>query len=581
MSEPDVASPARLPWGVAALLLATADALAARFGAVAVRGELSGFSRAGSGHCYFALKDIDGAPALLRCALFRRAATLVNFAPSDGQQVEVRGRLGIYEARGELQMVVESLQRLGTGTLYEEFLRRRARLEAQGLFDAARKRPLPAFPAAVGVITSLGAAALHDVLTTLQRRAPQLRVVVYPSAVQGAEAPAALAAALRLAGARAEVDTLLLVRGGGSLEDLWAFNDERVVQAVAASPLPVVCGVGHETDFTLCDLAADLRAPTPTAAAELAAPSRDEALAAVKANELSLRRALERALQARAQRLDTLALRLGQPARGLLGQSQRLHELAGRLARAVAARRERLAETPQRQGDRLARALAARLQAERLRLEAASQHLMAHDPQRVLKRGYAWVEGPDGRAIVSATALRVGQSVRGVWADGRAEMQVQQVEALPPTAVKAAAYNRDCSAHITPIKRNHTMEHTLPALPYAIDALAPHYSKETLEFHHGKHHNAYVVNLNNLQKGTEFETLSLEDIIKKSSGGIYNNSAQIWNHTFFWNCMKPAGGGEPGGALAAAINAKWGSYAAFREAFVKSAVGNFGSGWTW
>ena len=434
MFEPQEAQPARLPWGVAALLLATGDAIAARFGAVAVRGELSGYSRAGSGHCYFALKDIDGAPALLRCAMFRRAATLVNFAPADGQQVEVRGRLGIYESRGELQMVVESLQRLGTGTLYEEFLRRRAKLEAQGLFDAARKRPLPAFPRAIGVVTSLGAAALHDVLTTLRRRAPHVRVVVYPSLVQGAEAPAALAAALQLAGQRAEVDTLLLVRGGGALEDLWAFNDERVVQAIAASPLPVVCGVGHETDITLCDLAADLRAPTPTAAAELAAPSRDDALAAVQARTQLLQRALERTLQARAQRLDTLALRLGQPARGLRGQVQRLDDLAGRLRRALQTRRERLAEAPGRAGERLSRALAGRLQAERLRLEAASQRLQAHDPHRVLQRGYAWVEASDGRAVVSALALNAGQQVRAVWSDGRAEMQVQRVEPLPPTA---------------------------------------------------------------------------------------------------------------------------------------------------
>ncbi|MDO9075060.1 MAG: exodeoxyribonuclease VII large subunit [Rubrivivax sp.] len=434
MAEPAEAQPARLPWGVAALLLATGDAISARFGAVAVRGELSGFSRAGSGHCYFALKDIDGAPALLRCAMFRRAATLVDFAPADGQQVEVRGRLGIYEARGELQMVVESLQRLGTGTLYEEFLRRRAKLEAQGLFDAARKRPLPAYPRAIGVVTSLGAAALHDVLSTLQRRAPQVRVVLYPSLVQGAEAPAALAAALRLAGVRNEVDILLLVRGGGSLEDLWAFNDERVVQAVAASPLPVVCGVGHETDITLCDLAADLRAPTPTAAAELAAPARDEALATVQARALQLQRALERTLQVRAQRLDTLALRLGQPARGLAGQSQRLVELAGRLRRAVQARQVRMSEAPARLAQRLARALAGHLQTERLRLEAASQRLQGHDPHRVLQRGYAWVEAADGRAVVSALSLHAGQPVRAVWVDGRAQMQVQRVEPLPPTA---------------------------------------------------------------------------------------------------------------------------------------------------
>ena len=442
VAEPQEAQSARLPWGVAALLLATSDSLAARFGAVAVRGELSGFSRASSGHCYFALKDIEGAPALLRCAMFRRAATLVDFAPGDGQQVEVRGRLGIYEARGELQMVVESLQRLGAGTLYEEFLRRRARLQALGLFDAARKRPLPAYPAALGVVTSLGAAALRDVLTTLQRRAPQLRVVIYPSAVQGADAPAALAAALRLAGQRREVDALLLVRGGGSLEDLWAFNDERVVQAVAASPMPVVCGVGHETDITLCDLAADLRAPTPTAAAELAAPARDDALLVLRTRQAALQRLLDRGLQAVAQRLDTLAQRMGQPARGLQGQRQRLQELAGRLQRAVQHRHERLAQEPTRLAQRLARALTTQLQAEGQRLTAAALRLQAHDPQRVLQRGYAWVESADGRPVLSAHALRPGQTVRAVWADGRATAQVSSVEprleprleTLPPQA---------------------------------------------------------------------------------------------------------------------------------------------------
>ncbi len=421
----------RLPWGVASLLLATSDALAARFGAVTVRGELSGFSRAGSGHCYFALKDTDGAPALLRCAMFRRAAVLVDFAPADGQQVEVRGRLGIYEARGELQMVVESLQRLGTGTLYEEFLRRRARLQAMGLFEAGRKQPLPAFPQALGIVTSLGAAALHDVLTTLQRRAPQVRVVVYPSLVQGADAPAALVAALQRAGERREVDALLLVRGGGSLEDLWAYNDERVVQAIAACPLPVVCGVGHETDLTLADLVADLRAPTPTAAAELAAPARDEAMVALQQREQRLQRALERTLQQQAQRLDTLALRLGQPARRLQGQVQRLDALAGRLQRAVQLRRERLTEAPARLQDRLQRAVALRLQAERQHLQAAQQGLQAHDPHRVLQRGYAWVESADGRPVLSVQALRAGQAVRAVWADGQALAEVQRVLPRP------------------------------------------------------------------------------------------------------------------------------------------------------
>ena len=238
-------------WSVAGLLQAVADALAARLGAVTVRGEISGFTRAASGHCYFTLKDSDGQAALLRCAMFRRAAGLLDFRPADGHQVELRGRITVYESRGELQCVVEAMARLGAGSLFELFLRLKSRLEAAGLFDAARKRPLPAHPRAVGVVTSLGAAALHDVLTAIRRRASHVRVVVYPSLVQGPEAPAQLVAAIAQAGQRAEVDVLIVCRGGGSLEDLWAFNDEAVVRALVACPIPVVCGVGHETDVTL------------------------------------------------------------------------------------------------------------------------------------------------------------------------------------------------------------------------------------------------------------------------------------------------------------------------------------------
>lgn len=432
VAEPQEALSPRLAWSVCALLLATGDVLAARFGGVTVRGELSGFSRAGSGHCYFVLKDTEGAPALLRCAMFRRAALLLDFGPADGQQVEVRGRLAVYESRGELQLVVESLQRLGAGTLYEEFLRRRARLQAAGVFDAARKRPLPVFPTALGIVTSPGAAALHDVLSTLQRRAPHVRVVIYPSPVQGADAPAGLVAALRLAAQRNEVDALLLVRGGGSLEDLWAFNDERLVRAVADCPLPLVCGVGHETDITLCDLAADLRAPTPTAAAELAAPTRDDALGLLRSRQAGLQRALERAVLTRGQRLDTLALRLSQPARALLGQAHRLQTLAARMQRVLQHRRQQAAAEAPRWADRLARALAVQLQQRHQRLAAVEQQLQAHDPRQVLQRGYAWVETLDGRPIVSVRALRPGQAVRAVWADGRADAEVLKVEPAPP-----------------------------------------------------------------------------------------------------------------------------------------------------
>jgi exodeoxyribonuclease VII large subunit len=421
------ALPLRHTWDVGALLLATSDLLAARFGAVAVRGELSGFTRAASGHCYFSLKDSGGAPALLRCAMFRRAAGLLDFRPADGQQVELRGRLGVYDARGELQLVVESMQRVGAGTLYEEFLRLRARLQAAGLFDPARKRPLPPHPRALGVVTSLQAAALRDVLSALARRVPHLPVVVYPCPVQGPEAPPAIAAALALAAGRAEVDLLLLVRGGGALEDLWAFNDERVVRAVAASPLPVVCGVGHETDVTLADLAADLRAPTPTAAAELAAPAREDLLAALDGSAAALRRAAERLLQARAQRLDRLALRLGQPAAALAEQRRHLLALQHRLALAAAQVRSAQAQALQRQAQALARGLQRALQQQRWRLQTQAQRLQALDPQQVLQRGYAWVEDEQGRAVTAAAALQPGQRVSAVWHDGRAQAQVLAV----------------------------------------------------------------------------------------------------------------------------------------------------------
>ncbi len=439
MVEPESAAgaggfaPARTPWGVSALLLATGDALAARFGAVAVRGELSGLVRAASGHCYFSLKDAAGAGGVLRCAMFRRAASLMDFQPADGQQVDVRGRLGVYEARGELQLVVESMQRVGAGSLYEEFLRLRARLQGLGLFDSVRKRALPVFPRAIGVVTSLGAAALRDVLTTLQRRAPHLHVVIYPSLVQGAEAPAALVAALQEAGRRAEVDTVLLVRGGGALEDLWAFNDERVVRAVAVCPLPVVCGVGHETDITLCDLAADLRAPTPTAAAELAAPVRDEALALLQARQAGLQRSVQRVLQQQAQRVDTLALRLGQPGRAIWGQAERLAALQQRLRQALVQRRARHAQEPGQRAQRLTQALQQQLSRATLRLDAAEHRLQGLNPARVLKRGYAWIEGEGGRPVVSVRALQAGQAVRAVWADGHADARVTAVEPLLPS----------------------------------------------------------------------------------------------------------------------------------------------------
>jgi exodeoxyribonuclease VII large subunit len=420
----------RLVWSVGALVRAVGDALAARFVTVAVEGELAGFTRAASGHCYFTLKDPAGG-AVLRAAMFRRAAALLQELPRDGQRVEVRGRLGVYEARGELQLVAESLKPAGEGTLYEQFLRLKARLEAEGLFDAARKRALPAFPRRIGIVTSTAAAALHDVLVTLARRAPHVPVVVYPAPVQGAAAPPALAEAIASAGRRAEVDLLLVCRGGGSLEDLWAFNDERVVRAIAACALPVVCGVGHETDVTLADFAADLRAPTPTAAAELAVPATAELLAGLQAIAGVLADRIGARLDQAAQRLDRMQLRLARPAVVLHEHTRRLDRLADRaghaLRRAVEQRALRLDVLP----PRLARALQTLLAHRVQRLEGAAQRLAGIDPQRVLARGYAWLADAQGRPIGSAAALAPGDAVRAVLADGEADLRVDAVRPAP------------------------------------------------------------------------------------------------------------------------------------------------------
>ncbi len=417
---------------VAELVHGIADTLATRFGACSVRGEVSGFARAASGHCYFNLKDADGGSALLRCAMFRRAASLLAFAPADGQLVELRGRVGVYEPRGELQFVAEAMQRAGAGALYEQFLQTKARLQALGLFDPGRKRRLPDYPRAVGIVTSIGAAALRDVLTSLARRAPQVHIIVYPSPVQGSDAPAGLAAAIGLASQRAEVDALIVCRGGGSLEDLWAFNDERVVRAVVAASMPVVCGVGHETDVTLSDFAADLRAPTPTAAAELVAPTRADCLDVLAAHARSMRRGVRGAIDGHAQRLDRTASRLSRPSQGIRQQAQRLALLAQRLAhrvpRALESRRVELA----RSETELRRSVAQRLVMHDQRLDGFATRLRALDPKQVLARGYAWLSDENGRAVVSARDLAVGATLQAILGDGSAEVEVRNVRLQPP-----------------------------------------------------------------------------------------------------------------------------------------------------
>ncbi len=427
MGERDFDAPSRLVWSVAGLVQAVADALAARFPVCVVRGELSAFTRAASGHCYFSLKDADGAAALLRCAMFRRAASMLDFAPADGQLVELRGRLAVYEPRGELQFVVEGMQRAGAGALYEQFLRLKARLEAQGLFSAERKRPIAAFPHRLGVVTSLAAAALRDVLTTLARRSPHVEVIVYSSLVQGADAPPALVQALQEASERGEVDTLLLVRGGGSLEDLWSFNDERVVRAVAACRIPVICGVGHETDLTLADLAADLRAPTPTAAAELAAPATAACLETLAVLQRRAGQRLHAGLDAQAQRLDGLALRLARPAEGVQARRQQLALLDQRLAAAGLRLADRHGQRLGQLAQRMARALTVDRAARAQRLEAFGQRLDALDPQHVLARGFAWLTDERGRVLQSVRQLSPGQAVNARLADGAADLTVTRV----------------------------------------------------------------------------------------------------------------------------------------------------------
>jgi len=438
-------------WTVSALCRAVADALDGQFNPVTVRGEISGFSRAASGHCYFSIKDDTGQ---IRCAMFRRAVSLMDFAPRDGELVEVRGRLGVYEARGDLQLIVESMERAGQGALFEQFLRLKAKLEAEGLFDPAHKRAAPAHPRAIGVVTSLGAAAWHDVMTALQRRVPHIPVLMVPALVQGAGAAATLAQALQgLYAFTAEdnplsppVDVILLVRGGGSMEDLWSFNDENLARVIAQSPVPLICGVGHETDFTIADFVADVRAPTPTAAAEMAATDRSVGLESLSVLEHRLTRGLQRQQDRQAQAVDSVAARLGVGlARQQDRQAQRLSAIAARLSRPQALlgthrqwldqlghRLQAGAQSElrdsghklERLNDRLGFNRAQQVPQRAQRLERAALRLSSVDPHLVLERGYAWLSDDNGQALTHAAQFQPGQAVRATLADGDVPLTV-------------------------------------------------------------------------------------------------------------------------------------------------------------
>ena len=407
-----------------------------------VSGEVSNYYRAASGHLYFILKDGE---AQARCVLYRSKAQFLDFAPKDGQRVEVRAVPTLYEPKGEFQLGVETMRLSGLGAFYEQFARRKARLEAAGWFASGRKRALPVFPRAIGIVTSLRAAALSDVLATLRRRAPGLPVIVYPAPVQGAAAAPEIAAAIAAANDHGLADVLIVCRGGGSIEDLWAFNEEAVARAVFESRLPIVSGVGHETDFTICDFVADARAPTPTGAAALAAP--DGAALRQRVADLGWRvhRAACGTLERRMQRFDAAARRLVHPAARLAAQRERLAQLQRRLARSLNLALDHRCREVDRLARRVAQALRApppqrtRLQATRerwtrsgeVRLAGLAQRVTAlavalkHlDPQAVLDRGYSIVSTTAGAVVQDIARVAPGDGIVVRFARGTADATV-------------------------------------------------------------------------------------------------------------------------------------------------------------
>ncbi len=429
---------------VSALTRSVRDLLEHRYPLCWVAGEISNFLRAKSGHLYFSLKDET---AQVRCVMFRNRGQYLDWEPREGLRVEVRALITLYEARGEFQINVEAMRRAGTGTLFEAFLRLRDKLSKEGLFDTAHKKPLPRYPRCIGIVTSLQAAALRDVLTTLARRNPSIPVIIYPAQVQGEGAAQQLAAAVGIAAKRDECDLIILCRGGGSIEDLWAFNDEQLARTIHACPIPLVTGIGHETDFTIAEFVADWRAATPTAAAELASPARAELIADLMQLKRSLLRQMQFALETRAQRVDSMAGRLQSPADRLAAGSARIDAARARLTaafalcarnaqwrlehdtRRLAAAMPNLGLLQQRVGQlekSLKRATPQRLAtiAEDLaRFSLALTHL---DPAAVLDRGYAIARHADGSVVRASAGLRPGDSLELTFAHGGAAVSVEK-----------------------------------------------------------------------------------------------------------------------------------------------------------
>lgn len=450
MTTPAISSGARTIYSVSELADILRALLEDSLPSLWIQGEISNFSRPSSGHWYFTLKDER---AQLRCAMFKGANYYVRPQPKDGDAVLVRAKIGLYPARGDLQMIVEHLEPAGTGALLRAFEVLKAKLDAEGLFDAKLKRPLPALPRNIGVVTSGTGAALQDILTALARRWPLATVQLYPVPVQGKEAPPAIVRALRELPTRAPVDVILLARGGGSLEDLWAFNDETVARAIRACTVPVISGIGHEVDYTIADFVADLRAATPTAAAERATPD----IAEIRTRYGNLSAALAAGMRRRTEAARETLLRLDarlrtlHPGRRLQERAQRLDELDERLRHALRARLDAHTNALQSQQNRLAacgprvgirqqqqqlRLLSQRLQQQgsqllathRLRLTSASALLNSLNPNAVLERGYALAQNTEGRLIRNAAELAPGDVLRVRFARGNAETEVKKIE---------------------------------------------------------------------------------------------------------------------------------------------------------
>ena len=420
------------------------DLLEQAFPLLWVGGEISNIKRYGSGHWYFSLKDAD---AQIRCVMFRDKNQYLDWQPSDGMRVEVRALVTLYQSRGDFQLNVETIRRAGLGSLFEAFERLKAKLGKEGLFDADRKKPLPLFPRQIGIITSPAAAALHDVLSTLKRRMSFVPLIIYGTPVQGAGASAKIAAAIRTAGNRAECDVLILCRGGGSIEDLWAFNEEAVARAIAACPIPIVSGVGHETDFTIADFVADVRAPTPTGASQLVCPDRQELIRHGEIMHGRLQRAMQRDIESRMQHIDMLECRLVHPGKRINDQLGHLQHLRERLARSwqqdLARRYWRLRELDQRLliaspdiprlverqhdlGLRLRRAIAVRIETLVMSLQRQQENLAHLNPESVLERGYSIVYGTGGAVVRSSDQIDVGDTIRVEFAKGGSQARVTE-----------------------------------------------------------------------------------------------------------------------------------------------------------